>query len=411
MHYHSPITLVKHLASDRVLDLRISKTIRWWCMMILICMFTLHCEPYAESNPQEAYRFKAEQLQSAVPVVTDNQLQLRVMTWNIKYGALRIPFWFDCWGDRIHMSDQEVSRNMQEIYAMIKEANPDILLVQEIELHSQRSAYYDMIQGILKHTALNYAAYFPTWESRYIPSEGLGRMNLGNAIFSRYPINKAEHIPQVERGDQDAITKAFYIKRGIGRVEIEIKDTLLASYVVHAEAYDVDGTKGKQIKQIHQVVSQEQLPFLLGGDFNELPPTAVKTEDFLDERKTSLCSDDFKQPPYTPVIMQPFYDDFQPAISLERYGDSYGSQARFYTHSVLGEDEVNEEGVAGDWNRTLDYLFIDAQSSWLEGSTDVLQKQGQVVGGSTNPLQWNLTLHPIDLSDHAPVFGIWKVQL
>ena len=85
---------------------------------------------------------------------------------------------------------------------MIQEADPDILLLQEIELHSRRSAYYDMIQGVLDQTELNYGAYYETWHSRYIPSEGLGRMSLGNAIFSKYPITDSAKIAQVDRGDQ-----------------------------------------------------------------------------------------------------------------------------------------------------------------------------------------------------------------
>jgi endonuclease/exonuclease/phosphatase family metal-dependent hydrolase len=378
-------------------------------MMIALCC--VHCEPFSQSNADTAYRFKATTIIPVTPEIQENHLQLKVMDWNIKYGALRIPFWFDCWGDRLHMSHEEVSSNMNSIYAMIKEGNPDVLLVQEIELHSQRSAYYDMVNGVLENTDLNYAAYFPVWDSRYVPAEGLGRMNLGNAIFSRYPITKATLTPQAQRSDIDTLTQTFYIQRGIGKAEIKVDQKSIAVYVVHTEAYDVDGTKEKQIKQIYQMVSQEALPFLLGGDFNELPPNAVRVADFPDERKKSICSDDFKQPPYTPSLMKPFYQDFIPAITLERYGDTYSSQSRFYTHSVLGDEEVNESGIIGDWNRTLDHLFLDPNSRWLDGSTDVLQRKGQKVGDTWQPLQWTLQHHPLTLSDHAPLFGIWEVEL
>jgi endonuclease/exonuclease/phosphatase family metal-dependent hydrolase len=296
---------------------------------------------------------------------------------------------------------------MAGLYQLINEVKPDVLMAEEIELNSKRSAYHDMIRGVLENTDLNYAAYFETWDSRYVASEGVGRIHLGNAIFSRYPITRAERIRQQDRTDQDALTKTFYIKRAIGRAEIAVRsDRTVAAWVVHAEAYDNDGTKQAQIQQIHQLVKAEKLPFVLGGDFNELPPTAVRKEGFLDERSTALCSSDFRQPPYTPQVMQPFYDDFSPAIELARYGTDEVAQARYYTHSVLGPDEKNDQGQPGDWNRTLDYLWVRKADAWLTGTTDVLQRKGQTIGTTGQVL----VTDPLRLSDHAPVYGVWEVK-
>ena len=382
-------------------------------IFIIVVAFVISaCEPLADPmdfTRDQAIRMKASTItEMSAPQKTD-PIKLRVMSWNIKYGALRIPFWFDCWGDRVQMSLDEVESHMGQIYEMITEANPDILIVEEIEIHSRRSAYYDMVQGILDSTGLNYAAYFETWDSRYVPSEGLGRMNLGNAIFSKYPIPRAELIKQSSRTDQDPVTNTFYIKRSIGRAEIQVGELNLATYAVHTEAYDVDGTKAKQINQIYNVVMEEELPFILGGDFNELPPKAVQIKDFPDERTEAICSDDFKQPPYTPNIMQPFYDDLVPWVTEDEYGTTIEQQARFFTHSVLGPNEVNESGEAGEWNRTLDYLFASPNTRWVAGSTDVLQRAGQVIGNRPDVLSWTLEANPLEISDHAPVFGVWEV--
>lgn len=338
---------------------------------------------------------------------------LRAMAWNIKYGAGRIPFWFDCWGDRVAMDREEVIANLEAVAKLIDEMNVDVLLLEEIEVNSRRSAYVDMVQWLLDHTKLNQGAYFETWDADYVPSEGLGRMNLGNAILSRYPIAKAERIRQVDRTDLDPVTNAFYIKRAIGRVELQLGARRAAVFVVHTEAYDNDGTKQKQIAQIHEVVTSEALPALVGGDFNELPPSAQRLSGFPDERETAVCSADFAQPPYTPDVMQPFYDDLQPWIPLARYGATEAEQARYFTHSVLGPDETNEHGVPGDWNRTLDYLFIDPKSSWQAGTTDVLQRKGQRIGAEPTAGAADdrptLASDPLRLSDHAPVFGVWEV--
>jgi len=323
--------------------------------------------------------------------------ELRVMAWNIKYGAGRIDFWFDYWGDRTQMTISEVEANMGNIYELLNEYNPDILMTEEIEVNSRRSAHYDMVQGILENTRLNYGAYIQTWDSRYVPSEGVGRTDLGNAIFSRYPITFAERIRQVDRTDQDAVTATFYIHRMIGRSIIDVGDNReIAAYVVHTEAYDQDGTKAKQIQQIHDEIKKETRPFVLGGDFNELPPTAVRLEDFPDEL-ASAEGTDFEQPPYTPQIMQKFYDDYLPWVTLERYGDTEEQQRAYYTHTVAGPGHVDENGKPQFWNRTLDYLFVTKADAWKVGTTDVLQENGRL----------GITSNPLWLSDHAPVVGTW----
>jgi endonuclease/exonuclease/phosphatase family metal-dependent hydrolase len=348
---------------------------------------------------------------------------LRVMAWNVKYAARRLPFWFDCWGDRVSMSQQEVEDNINALATLINEADPDVLMIEEVEVNSRRSAYYDMVQALLDKTQLNYAAYFASWDSRYVPSEGLGRVNLGNAILSKHRISSTARIRQQDRTDLDAVTEPFYLKRVVGRVVLELEGSAVAqvaAYVVHTEAYDVDGTKAAQIAHIKELLDQEPLPFVVGGDFNELPPNAARLEGFPDEREEALCSDEFTQPPYTPEVMRPFFEELQPSIPLELYGDEEGAQARFYTHSVLGPDEDNGRGWQGEWNRTLDYLFASPQSAWRTGSVDVLQRAGQRVGviasqlnDSGEPLDalsWTLESDPLTLSDHAPTFGIWEVR-
>lgn len=379
---------------------------------VLLCLLLLTaCEPLANSesfdhDPVLVFR------RSALVTAPDpgSPARLRVMAWNVKYGAGRIPFWFDCWGDKVVMSRAEVEANMANVYAMVNEIKPDILMTEEIELNSRRSAYYDMITGMLEHTDLNYAAYFETWNSQYVASEGLGRMNLGNAIFSRYPIRFAERIHQDDRTDLDALTAKFYIHRAIGHTVVELPSGVtVATYVVHTEAYDNDGTKQKQIQQIFDILQADTGHWLMGGDLNELPLTAAKLQHFPDERASAVCDASFTQPPYTPQVLKPWYDAFQNFISLDRYGATEAEQKRYYSHSILGPDDTNDQGEHGFWNRTLDYLWIRKADAWVPGSTDVIQQKGQKVGGDGG-LGPVIQSDVLRLSDHAPVTGIWQVN-
>lgn len=356
------------------------------------------CEPMATTWEAAREPVPVHRRSVMNPPVEAAPTALKVMAWNIKYGAGRIDFWFDLWGDRVQMTADEVERNLAGIYALINEVKPDILITEEIEVNSRRSAYTNMVLGILEHTHLNYAAYMPTWKSRYIPSEGVGRMDLGNAVFSVYPITSAERIRQVDRTDQDPLTSYFYIHRAVGRAVIEVGARQVAAMVVHTEAYDTDRTKARQTDQIFQLMTDEPLPFVLGGDFNAIPPGSVKVDRFNDEHPDSLGTA-FEQPPYDLGDMAPFYDAFVPHVPLERYGTTYQQQRRYFTHSVIGRDRVGSQGEPGFWNRQLDYLFVRGPDRWRPGTTDNLQQPGDS----------GIASDPMLLSDHCPVVGTWEL--
>ena len=359
---------------------------------------------------EEVPRFKAKAEHPAPPA---NPTALKVMAWNVKYGACRVDFYFDFWGDRTQLTSTEVNDCLTKVAALIREYDPDVLITEEIEVGSKRSAHVDMVRFLLENTNLQYGMYAATWDARYVPSDGVGRVNLGNAIHSRYPIVKAERIRQADRTDQDPLTATFYLKRGIARAELDIGGgRTVAIYGVHTEAYDQDGTKQKQIKQLYDLAKAETLPWMMGGDFNELPPVCDERADagtpescdgklrlkgFLDERASAMGTQ-FEQPPYTPSVMKPFYDDFSPYIPLAQYGVGEVAQQRYFTHSVLGPDIKNDEGVPGNWNRTLDYLFIRKTDTWR--NTDVIQGPGP----------FGVTQDALRLSDHAPVVGTWELR-
>lgn len=346
---------------------------------------------------EEVARFKRERV---VEPAQKAPKKLKIMAWNVKYGAKRENFWFDFWGDTVQMPVAQVEGNMQDLYQLIREYDPDILMTEEIEVNSRRSGYVDMVRGILENTSLNYAAYFQTWNSAYVPSEGLGRMDLGNAIFSKYPITKAERIRQDDRTDQDPLTSTFYIHRALGRAVIKTEDRELAAWVIHTEAYDNDGTKQKHIQQAHDELAKETLPWIIGGDFNELPPNAAKTSRFPDEPESSIGTP-YEQPPYTPQVMEPMFNDFAPWLTLEQFGATEETQRKYYTHSVIGPEQTGSNGEPGFWNRTLDYLFAQKTLKWVPGQSDVLQVPGRL----------GITSNPLELSDHAPVVGTLDLEV
>lgn len=365
------------------------------CAAFAVSAFSA-CEPPFETwAARESVAVRHAKLTKPVPPTG----RLKVMTWNIKFAGGRIDFWFDLWGDRVQMTTAEVSTHLEQVAALIREVDPDILLVQEIEVNSRRSAYADMVRVLLEKTSLNHAAYFSTWKSRYVPTQGLGRIDMGNAIFAKHPIVEAERIALADRMDQDPATSAFYLHRALGRVLLDVGARPVAAYVVHTEAYDTDGTKSKQLRQIQSELAKEQHAFVIGGDFNAIPPGSLHVVAFNDEHPDSQRTE-FAQPPYDLGDMGRFYQSYLPAITLERYGTTLDAQKVHFTHSVIGPDKTGVLGQPGFWNRKLDYLFLKPPSQWAEGSTDTLQTMGRQ----------GITAEPVSLSDHCPIVGVWQVE-
>lgn len=73
---------------------------------LLLTILTLSCEPWATSweDIEEAVLYKARVI-TPPPVAVDT---LVVMTWNIRYGAARIPWFGDSCGDRVILTEVEV---------------------------------------------------------------------------------------------------------------------------------------------------------------------------------------------------------------------------------------------------------------------------------------------------------------
>jgi len=339
------------------------------------------CDPFHVDfeavEPAESYR--ARKL-SAIP---ETPRGLRVMTWNIKFGGGRIDFFFDCFGDRVLMKREEVSANLEGLARKIRQVDPDVLLLQEVDVRSKRGAFIDQVQWLLDHTALNYGVYASQWRADYIPSDGLGAMDDGNAILARWPLTAATRIALPLREDQDALTAYFYLRRNVLTAKLELPGGPRVGVVAtHSDAYGNDGTKLKHIKRFHdealRMADATDL-VIAGGDLNTIPPGSERRKAFPD----SVCTDeDFVADDFTQEDewLDPLYSTFFSAIPLSDY---QANNEAYFSHTVDGR---------GFWNRTLDYLFSDG--AWEPGSGLVHQSEAQ--GG----------METMPLSDHAPLSAV-----
>lgn len=313
--------------------------------------------------------------------------QVLVMNWNAKFGGGRIDFWFDCIGDRVEMTKEEVVEHMEGLALKINQVNPDIILLQEIDINSKRAAYIDQVQWLLDNTELNYGVYASQWKADFIPTDGIGRINSGNAILSKFPITDAQRLslPELE---QDALTSYFYLKRNVLTTKVQVPDFGPVHVVnVHTDAYSKDDTKKKQIDLFKAEMDRIHAAGGLvvgGGDLNTLPPGSVQQVDFVD----SVCEDeDFQADDFRDEAdwLVPLYEDYTESIPLEDY---QADNTPYFTHSVTSDVF---------WNRKLDYLFTNGR--FLPGSG--LTHQDVSSGG----------METMPLSDHAPVTVLLMLEM
>ena len=333
--------------------------------LTLILLFSLlySCEPLATGfeDEEEAQYYFAKNIQP----VPDTFNTVKVMTWNIRFGAGRIPWFGDACGDRVILSREEVLSSLGLIAELINTTQPDILLLQEVDLKAKRSAYIDQLQWILDHTYFNYAVSGYQWKAQFIPSDGLGRLEEGNAILSRWKISDAQRIQLDLRSDQDKLTRYFYERCSMvtGKVEIPGLQNLYAVNI-HASAFATDDTKHQHILQFEQELDRIEAAggfFVAGGDLNTLPPGSDTTDYCIQD----MCPDEsFHQSDpmhkdgsnYTPEAnwLNSLFTKYYSAVPIEVYeADPY----RHFTHTTRGTHF---------WDRTLDYLFTNQK--WVANS-------------------------------------------
>ncbi len=172
-------------------------------------------------------------------------------------------------------SDSLFAANMEQVLALIRRANPDVIGVQEIDYGGARVGHVHQLDTIA--TRLDYATAAQTvnWDERYLPfpygwpSVNFGRTISGQAVLSRYPIHQHDRTV-LPRPPQSFIRDAFYLDRLAQTTVMDVGGRPLAVVNLHLEAYHV-GTRQKQareVKALYDRLTAQNVPVLLLGDFN-----------------------------------------------------------------------------------------------------------------------------------------------
>src|SRR6516164_4276461 len=204
---------------------------------------------------------------------------IKIVTYNTQFFAgTRYHFFYDGGRDTL-VNRSDIQKTVAAISAFLKQENPDFILLQEVDCKARRTGYLDQID-LLMHSLpadlRNHAATF-YWKSRFVPHpKVMGPAGTKLAIFSRYQLNRATRY-QLPNMPGNAVVKDFDFKRAILEVEIPLMNGgTFCLLNTHLEAFpkgtDVMARQVDHVLMRLDSLDQKGMPWIIGGDFNLLPP-------------------------------------------------------------------------------------------------------------------------------------------
>jgi len=183
---------------------------------------------------------------------------IKVMTYNIHHG---------------NPPDKPDSIDVSAIAAIIKQQQPDIVALQEVDVNTKRDGHINEIATIAAK-----AGYQSFYFAKTIDLEG---GQYGIAILSKYPLTRtATHkLPSNGAPGAEPRVLATAIVHLPGNKRVQFGCT-------HLDAYHKEN-RLLQIKEIIRLTDKSSDPFIIGGDFNSSENSDVIK--LLDQAFTRTC--------------------------------------------------------------------------------------------------------------------------
>ena len=173
--------------------------------------------------------------------------------------------------------------DIDAIVQAIRAQDPDLVALQEIDVHTERSGAFNQAEEIAKKLDMHY--FF----GKAIDYGGGG---YGVAILSKHPMSEEV----VHRLPTKAETNGE--PRILATAKITLPDgSTLRFGSTHLDAQREPVNRELQIAEIGKIAAKEKLPFIIAGDFNATPDSEVIRQlDTHFKRTCQLCT------PTIPVI-------------------------------------------------------------------------------------------------------------
>ena len=286
---------------------------------------------------------------SDAPLVTSRQV-LKIMTWNVQYMAGKnYTFWYDLhdWsGPHERPSSADLENTLKATAHIIKDEDPDIILLQEVDDGARRTGCVDQLHALLSRLPKSYCCHTSAfyWKATFVPHHRImGAVGMKLSTISKYKITEARR-HQLAALPQDPITRQFHLKRAILETRLPIADgKQLVLLNTHLESFDQDTTvRQRQVRQILALLTQlnrEGLLWVVGGDFNLVPSEHAYNRLMATEKRGYHPKTDISK----------VYQLYSGVPSLDQAnGPEY---KKWFTH-FPNKPEITAP------DRTIDYIFI-----------------------------------------------------
>ncbi|MCR5157168.1 MAG: endonuclease [Butyrivibrio sp.] len=231
-----------------------------------------------EYNPQEV---EAIAIEGNAQKSASLDSSIRIMSWNVGYGALgdNADFFMDG-GKMVKSATKDrVYSNLTGIIKEIESVNPDILFTQEMDRNSTRSYFIDESEYLINNSSAaalsGQSAFAYNFRVSFVPLPvpPIGRVEAGVGLFSGYRLDSV-----VRRKLPCPFTwplRTMNLKRclEVARVPISNSDKELVLVNLHLEAYDDGEGKTAQTNMLKDILVEEYEKgnyVIAGGDFNQI---------------------------------------------------------------------------------------------------------------------------------------------
>lgn len=263
-----------------------------------------------------------------------------IMTYNIGHGQGVKSLPTDWRGEEV------TKMHLGVLAEVINRVDADFVLLQEVDLHSNRTQDINQAEFLLQRTHYPYYACAVVWDKNYLPfpfwplEHHLGHVLAANCIFAKYPLKNHESIIFDKPESNPFWYNWGYLDRGAQKVVAQIGDKKLTLINLHLEAWE-QKARAKQVRATSDWVKSLPGPLVIGGDFNALPAEACRKNQFADEMDADFRDD------RTIEIFKNALLDYSETLAIKMCPGS-GDNA----------DEVGTFTFPADApNRRLDYLF------------------------------------------------------
>ncbi len=288
-------------------------------------------------------------------------MKLRLLSWNIQYGASRKYHFFYDGGKAVYSTKKDVEKTLKAISDVIKEVKPDVILWQEVDRHSRRTSFIDEAKWLLKaHPEFKCWTSTPYHKSSYIPApshQHLKQVQMDLTVFSKYSIRQATRhaLPMLK---ESFLRRAFNLKRAVFEVHLPVeKSTDLVLLDTHLSAFSFgDGTLDKQVAKLLQLgmqLEKQGFPWVLSGDFNLLPPG---------DNPERLGKDaQYYSEKHNPIEI--LYKTFTPALTIEQYDKNRSKYNTYLPFGAKKTDRWIDHTFVGQKVKVLNYQPLQKYSN------------------------------------------------